>query len=283
MEIEVIKLILEISKKQISDIESRLHGDFKILGAEEQKEFQKNEAILLYLKNFWNQYEFLTRKLETENENDFHFFLSTLRTLIELYGELLYLLNQDLKTQIGLFIGNHLLFLSDYYRFVTSKSPAVKAEYDRFQALANNVLVSESISFPIDIDTFSKRKFLDEKGFAFPSYEQIFQKDYFKELSKESLFYWKKDTAENFYNKYYRTFSDYTHRGFSNQAGVSTGTEKFWIIQFLFLIAQLIIELCNKKVFNPSHKPEYDALNAKIQEIYPKILESWNVKRRVQD
>ena len=87
METEVTKIVLEIGKKQITYIENRLKSEFKSLGLSEQKEFQKNEAIYLYLKNFWNQYEFLTRKLATEDEKDFHFFLPMLRTLIELYGE----------------------------------------------------------------------------------------------------------------------------------------------------------------------------------------------------
>ena len=276
---DAIKYSLEIGEKQVAELVKKISPNFSSLSVIEQKKSQMNEVIYLYIKNFWSHYRFLAEKIETEKDINFHFYLPLLRTLIEIYGELLYFLNQDERTQIGLFIGNHLLYLSDYYKFTAEGSvPELKKEYERFLLLMNGILVSENIAFPTKINKFSK-KVLVTSGFDYPPTEQLFKIEYFEPVSKIAFGCWKKDTASNFYNKYYRTYSDYSHRSFSNQADGHTGTEKYWIIQFLFLISQLLIELWNEKKIGSSLMSEYVELNKKTEKDHGEMLNNWNAKR----
>jgi hypothetical protein len=273
-----LEFALELGPQQFVQIQKEIKPDFINLSLDEQKKSVRAEAIWLYLKNFWGHYEFLSEKLETEKEEDFHFFIPLLRTLLEMYGELLYFLNQDEKTQIGIFAGHYLLDKSNYYRFLESKSPEIKAEYERFLNLFKPILAAENISFPEDINQFTKA-FLRKSGFEFADFDTILQPKYLGAVSDETFSCWEKDNPCNFYDKYYRTYSSYTHRGFTNQATATTGTEKFWITQFLYLIAQLIIELCDKKVFDLTYKAQYDELREKIKRDHTEMAKLWNTRR----
>ncbi len=276
---EAIQCAITIGDKQCADLKAKIKENFNSLSITEQKASQKSEATYLYVKNFWRHYEFLSKRIETEDEADFHFYIPLLRTLIELYGELLYFLNQDEHTQIGLFIGNYLSHFSDYYKFIAKQSsPEFKKEYERYLLLMEKILVSENIYFPKEIEQLSK-KMLQKIGFSFPKMEEIFKQDYFMRVSKRSFNCWGKDSAQDFYNKHYRMYSDYSHRSFTNQAEGNTGTEKYWIIQFLYLMSQLIIELWNEMGVGVMLIDEYKELNRKIEKNHNSMLKDWNLKR----
>jgi hypothetical protein len=271
---KAIDFILKVAQDQITELEGRISSNFRNISLEEKRESLKFEAIYLYLKNFWSHYEFLSEKLYTEKEENFHFFLSILRILIELYGELLYFLNQEKRVMTGIFTGHYLLQKSNYYRFIALQSMEIKQEYERFLNLVQDVLNNENISFPSDIKLLSKG-FIVENGFGFPQFETIFKQEYFKILSSETFQRWGKDEASNFYDKYYRFYSDYIHRSFSNQVTSNTKTEKYWIIQFLYIISQLMTELCNKKVFSYSYTESYKKMCNIIAGDYENISKEW--------
>ncbi|MCL5114154.1 MAG: hypothetical protein M1604_00010 [Patescibacteria group bacterium] len=273
-----LKLAMDIGLEQFTRIQKDIKPDFEKVSVEEQKKSAKAEAIFLYIKNFWTHYEFLSEKLGTEKDEDFHFFIPILRTLLEMYGELLYFLSQDGRTQIGTFVGYYLLNKSDYYRFLATKSAEIRGEYDRFLRAMKSVLDDEKISFPEDINKFTK-ELMRSSGFGFPHFDVILQPKYLAGVSDKTFSCWEKDSPSNFYDKYYRTYSDYTHRGFTNQAMGYTGTEKFWITQFLYIIAQLTIELCDKKVFDSAYEARFEELCQKIKRDYEEMLKEWDAKR----
>lgn len=274
-----IKIALKIAQEQIDEFPTKIKPDIRNIPLAEQKESIQREAEYLYIKNFWDQYEFLFCKLETEKETDFHFFLPLCRILMEIYGEFLYFLNQDERTKIGIFTGKYLLRHSDYYRFITPQSKDIKKEYDRFLNILGSILTDQNILFPSDIILFSKRCIKDI-GFDFPKFDFIFQQKYFEELSVETFRWWEKDGAENFYNKYYRIYSDYTHIGFTNQTAGYTKTEKFWITQFLYIIGQLMVELCNKMVFASSYNNKFSQLCDQIAKDHRVLLRAWDESKR---
>lgn len=276
-----LKFALSIGQKEITEIEERLKIKFDNLSNEiKQKELLKNEAVYLYLKNFWEHYEFLTKKIEIEdNLKNFQFYIPIIRTLFENYGELLYLINQNDKDQLGLYIGNYLLNLSDHYHFIAVGNVQIKNEYDRILTIVGNVLSKEGVTFPTDINTFSNNC-LKKCGFAFPSFEQIFKEPYFSSLSSETFPLWQKDEPSNFYNKYYRSHSNYSHRSFTNQTNGATKNEVFWIIQFMYLIGQLMLELCDKKVFDSKFQSDRNQFTSNIAQAYPKLLEAWDEQRK---
>ena len=273
-----LKLAIDIGLEQFTQIQKNIRSDFEKISVEEQKKSAKAEAIFLYIKNFWAHYEFLFKKLGTEEDEDFHFFIPILRTLLEMYGELLYFLSQDERTQIGTFVGYYLLNKSDYYRFLATKSVDIKAEYERFLRVMRGVLDDKKISFPENIDKFTK-ELMRGSGFSFPRFDIIFQSKYLAGVSDKTFSCWEKDNPSNFYDKYYRTYSDYTHRRFTNQATGYTGTEKFWITQFLYIIGQLMIELCDKKVFDPTYETRFEELRQKIKNDHGEMLKEWSAKR----
>jgi hypothetical protein len=280
-QITVLKSALEIGQKEITEIEERLKVKFENLSSgEEQKELLKNEAVYLYLKNFWEHYEFLVKKIETEEDlKNFQFYIPTARILFENYGELLYLVNQNDKGQLGLYIGNYLLNLSDHYHFIAVGNIEIKNEYDRILTLVGSVLSIESITFPNDINSFLNN-FLKKNNFAFPSFEQIFKEQYFSTLSSGTFPLWQKDEPSNFYDKYYRSHSNYSHRSFTNQTTSATKNEVFWIIQFMYLIGQLMLELCDNKVFSNKFKSDRGQFTSNIAQAYPKLLEVWDEQRK---
>ncbi len=278
-QITTLKFVLEIGQKEIQEAGDRLNTKFENLpNAQGQKEFLKNEAVYLYLKNFWQYHEFLIKKIETENEaEDFQYYIPLTRILFEIYAELLYFVNQTEKSQLGIFVGNYFLYLSDTFHFVAIQSVEIKNEYGRLFTLWSNLLSAENITFPADINLFSYTQ-LKTSGFNFPKLEQIFKEPYFSTLSDDSFSRWAKDEPSNFYDKYYRSHSNYAHGSFTNQASGSPKTEMFWTIQFMYLISQLMIELCNKKVFNNKFKSDYDQFESKIATAHPKLQELWDEK-----
>ena len=272
-----LRFALDVGQKQITEFEDRLKGKFDSLSSvDEKKTFLQNEATYLFLKNFWQQYEFLVKKIEKEDDlANFQFYIPLARILLEIYGEFLYFINQDAKGQVGIYSANYLLYLTDFYRFVSVGNQKIKNEYDRLRTVWNDVLSSDGISYAEDISAHTQR-IVNDLGFNFPHYDQIFQKPYFAEQSYDTLALWQKDTAKTFYNKYYRSHSNYTHPSFTNQMSGATQNEVFWLIQFLFIAGQLMIELCNRKIFDGKFKSEYNELTRHIAETYPRLQEIWN-------
>jgi hypothetical protein len=278
LQTKTIKLAIDIGDKEMAELGARLNAKkFEERTFEDQKKILREEGAYLYLKNFWTLLAFICTSMENGNPDDSHFLIPSIRELTELYAELLFFLNQDTRTTIGVFVGNYLLHYSDYYRFF-SPSEALKSEYERYHALAKPILDSEEIAFSSEVDGLSHKR-LKVDGFNFPSYEEIFKQSYFSELSKETFACWTKDNATTFYNKYYRVHSSYAHRGFMNQVNGTTGTEAFWIIQFLYMISQLTLELSSAKIFDGGYQAEYRAFFMKIGEAYPKLSKDWDSRK----
>ncbi len=278
-QILVFKIALDIGKRQIEQLEKELNNKkFEDRSLEDKKKTLRIEGVYLYFKNFWGLYEFLCKKIEVEDSKDIHFYIPFLRTLTELYGETMYLLNQDTRTTIGLFVGNALFEYSGNYISIF-KSDILEKEYNRYHLLVKDVLDSENIKFPDRIEDLTK-EYLGNKGFNFPKYGKIFTKSYFSDNSKETFSTWPKDTSSNFYEKYYKVHSSYTHRRFMNQTSVQIGTEIFWIGQFMFIIAQLILELSNLKIFDHLYRSDYEVFLTKIGEAEKNMNIAWKNKPR---
>jgi hypothetical protein len=278
---DALMFAIEIGKQQFEQKQGGLTTPFDQLAITDQAKAAQADAVSLYIDNFWTHYKFLVEKLTTEKDENFHFFIPLLRTLIELYAELLYFLHQDDKTKIGLFAGQVLLSNSDHYRYVAIGFQGIKDEYERFLSLYKNLFDNLKIVFPADINIFSKKS-LQASGFDFPNFDTILKPKYLLVVSDDTFSHWPKDSADNFYDKYYRTFSYYTHRGLTNQATSGTGNEKYWLAQFLFIIGQLMIELCNKKTFDLAYFQQYEELCQKVKIDYGEILKEWNAKRATE-
>lgn len=277
-QIGVLRIAHAIGEQQIQQLKTELDSkkyDTRLL--DDKKVVLRTEGFYLYSKNFWGQYKFLCEKIESEKNDDMHFYIPSLRILSEFYAESLFFLNQDTRTTVGILVGTYLIHHSDNYNHLVEE-PKIIDEYSRYLALAKDVLDSESIVFPTDITKLS-HKYLKANGFAIPRYEEIFKKTYFTDLSQETFAHWQHDDSTNFYDKYYRVHSHYTHRNFTNQTEANIGTEVFWVVQFMVLIAQLMLELSNLKFFNDSYKPEYLDFSAKAQPSMIELKKIWEKKK----
>ena len=279
-QIDVLKTAFDVGAKQVKQLGDELNSrKYETLSVEDKKKSLRTEGCMLYLKNFWSQYNFLLEKLENEKTENIHYYISFLRTLTDLYGELLFFLNEPINIYPGIFVGNYLLHYADNYRYLV-QTPEFEQEYERFWLLAKDVLDSEGIILPEKITDLS-HKFLKRNGYTFPSYVDIFAKDYFAEVSKETFSHWSKDSAASFYDKYYRTYSSYTHRGFTNQTGAVVGTETFWVTQFMFLIALLMMELTNLKFFDNAYRTEYENFVKNAKPALDEMNKKWDTERKV--
>lgn len=276
---ELLKVILDVGQVQIISLEGRLLTPFdQISTTDKQEEAMVNEATYMFICNFWQQYEFIVEKIKVETDiKKFQFYIPLVRILFENYTELLYFVNQDRRKQIGIFTSNHLLRLADFYRFIAAELPTVqeqvKKEYNRIVLQWEKVLSRMSIIYP-EIDKLGTKS-VEKMGFNFPSYELILKSSYFKSQSSDTFDSWSSYTSTSFYDRFYRSHSLYAHPSYTNQWKASTSNEMYWIIQFLYLIGGLMVELGNKGIFNPPLQSEYDAIKQGIIEVYPKLLEEW--------
>jgi hypothetical protein len=273
---DALRLALSIGEIQTNELGMQLkNAKFKTLNTKNQKKFIENEASWKYLLNFWDEYKFLCEKIETEKLEYIPFFLTFLRSLMETYGELLFFLNQTDRQKLGIFMGQYLLYLRDAHYAAPTQTLGIKQAYEEYLNLMKPILNDEKIAFPLDIKNFSMTA-LRKTGFAFPPFDQIFKKNYFATLSKKTFSCWPKDrNSSTFYDKYYRIYSSYTHKSFTNSPRGATGNELLWMIQFMYIMGQLMLELSDAKIFNGQHKANYNAFTGKIAEVYPRLIKIW--------
>lgn len=267
---------LETGRRQVEQLGKDINAKkFEERELEDKKRILLVESSYLYLKNFWSLYEFVCKKIENEDSSDLHFYIPFLRSLIELYGELMFLVNQERRTAIGFFVGNYLMYYSRNHKLI-SPSTILEGEFNRYREHISDVFNDEEIPLPPDIENLSQ-KYLKDNRLELPKYEEIFKKSFFSSVSSETFSAWENDSSDNFYNKYYRIYSSYTHRGFVNQTDANVGTEIFWMGQFMFLITQLILELSNLKIFEGSYRAEYEDFMTKSGPAYTAMQADWQV------
>jgi hypothetical protein len=65
-----------------------------------------------------------------------------------------------------------------------------------------------------------------------------------------------------------------------NQTQAITGTEVFWLMQFMYLIAQLMLELADAKLFDDAFQADYRKFSTAIGKAYPQMLQQWDERKR---
>lgn len=268
----------EIIEKQIN-----LIGDLKSIGRSQQSsidsigrlaicndlEDHKRAIVLnaqkLYIENYWNYVDFFIEKLKNEKDNNFQFYVPLIRTLLEIYIELLFLSNQDRDKQSLLCISNHLYTLAKNIQSANNNPSANKKElkeliscYDNFYQSVKNLIKINSI--PANPLKLSKG-ILEKNNLTFPAKEEILKpkKKYFVTCSTVTRKLFKAVRPDNIYT-IYRRYSDYVHANIYSLMKIdkSNVNEKYWIIVELQLISILMIELCNKKITGNSRKNALD-------------------------
>jgi hypothetical protein len=274
-QVKTLKISLKIGRQEIAYLKKLISKKYDKLSLKDKKTRLANEAVLCYLINFWDQYEYLCRKLISDKDvRDVNFLVPHIRPLIELYAELLFFLSANEKNKVGIYVSYYLLMLSSRFNNMRP-SPVIEQEYDRFLKKMEDVLLDLGIVFP-KIKTYSMNT-VSTLGFKFPAYPDIFsmKNSNFKSLSSETFAVSSVDTFDKFYDKYYRLHSSYTHRHFLNPVSSSTGNEIFWIIQFMYMMSMMTLELCNKKCFDNTYVAKYEDYKQNISINYAILLKVW--------
>lgn len=279
-QISLIEKIIAIGKKIPSDIDSL--GKIQLPN---DKEDLERAIILNYQKfcieNFFNFADFLLEKIKTDAKQNFQYYVPLLRIFMEIYIDLLFLVNQPRERQAVLCVGNHLFTLAKYIQCESSASLPDSAELARLyrEELNQSNAVIKNIGISQDPQRLS-RKFMDKNKLSFPS-KEITIRNYFMDCSKITRGLFPATTGDKFYESY-RTLSDYVHGAvFSLMKKDSpTTNEQFWLIARLEMFSMLVIELANQKIIQDKHTKELKGWIGDFRSNSKDFVEHWkNVKK----
>ena len=110
-QIKLIEDISEIIKAQITDINSVGKGIILSDAVEDLKRAVILNTKRSYLEFFNDIVIFLSEKLREEKEENFRFFLPSIRTLLDIYSQLLYLCSINENRQASVCMANSLFTL----------------------------------------------------------------------------------------------------------------------------------------------------------------------------
>ena len=284
-QIKLIEDISEIIKTQIADIDSIGKG----IVLPDEIEDLKRAGILVakrrYLDFFNNIVSFLVEKLREEKEENFRFFLPNIRTLLDIYGQLLYLCNEDENKQASIYAANSLFTLVNTVEKPDEKSnEEEKQAYEKIKEVYNEgyrdwklFFDRENIDIPEDMELFSRRK-LNELGLNFPPLPQMLKKEIIKDSSPETIKTFPK-TTKKVYNTY-RFTSNYVHGNVL--AKNIHGNEKLWIITKVQILSNLIVDLVNTKVLGGSRKKELVKWMQELSQRRPGFVNFWRERNRLK-
>lgn len=272
--------LIALFHAQILKMEEDLKISFESLTSAQKVSRIESEAIYFWQKNFLSDFRFLRMRIEREEKSEIHNFIPYSRMLFELYAELFYFLLQETRLRVGIYIAKQLLYYSDHYNNLGPDGlDPLKIEYLRLLTTWKDVIAECKIeSLNVPIEEFNKKK-IGKSSIDIPPYDQIFQERNrrlaFRSLSCESLSGWSKESPDRFYPKYYRSQSYYTHKSCVNQMEHSLGTERFWLIQFSYIIGLMMSELVDKRIFENSFSEQRKDISESIAGIYPRFSEAW--------
>lgn len=254
-------------------------SDLNFYSSSKKSDKAKYEKMIVYIRfinNFTSLVKFINKKLYQENIEDFKFFLGNIRSLIDMYGDFLFFSNENDDLAISYNTYEWLSILNRYYK-IAKDTKLLKEEYDKYLDLYNKSDF-KIYNFPNDISKFSKKGVQKINSIPSLTTEDIFKKPYFKTYSSATFSCWSDDSPENFYDKYYRIYSDYVHIKQHNQIGLELEYDNsfFHVVQGLYIMIMLFIELLDKNVFSNTLFNEYIKLNDKIQESFSQLKSEWN-------
>jgi|GEM_PF-3909339 len=257
-QINLLEKIIALGKKIPSDIDNL----GKIQLPDDKEDLQR--AIFLnyqkfYIENFFDFATFLLEKIENDEKRNFQYYVPLLRVFMEIYTDLLYLVNQTNERQAILVISSHLFTLAKYIQFGENKLSDESAELTRQyqEELAQDSDLIKHLNIPSNPMILSK-EFMKKNSLLFPNKEIIINQ-FFIDCSPITRSIFKMTTKENFYEAY-RTLSDYVHGAVFSlmKKDESSVNEQFWLIVRLEMFSMLMIELANQKIIQNKRLDEFN-------------------------
>jgi hypothetical protein len=236
----------------------------------------KRSTLLLaktsYVRFFSEILGFLIEKIESESDKYCRFYLSEIRTLIEIYAFLLFLSYQDENRQMAIRAANLLLTFSNSMKDSTIQHPNASAVYQQSYALYKPFLDRENIKLPNLPNDLSKAK-LAALGLKIPPVEQMLKKDWIMESAAETIKVFP-TVADQLYTTF-RFVSNYLHG--NDMTNIFNGHERFWLISKSQILSSILIELNNRKITNHSRRFEFDSWLKSVQAEAASFSMFWRV------
>lgn len=224
-QLSLLRQGLQIINLQIADMETIGRGIVLPDDIEDLKRCTLLLAKSSYVRFFSEILGFLIEKIETEPDKYCRFYLSEIRTLVEIYAFLLFLSYQDENRQMAIRVANVLLTFSNSMKDSSIQNSNANAVYQQSYALYKPFLDRENIQLPNLPSDLSKGK-LEALGLKFPPVEQMLKKDWITESAAETIKVF--PTVPDQLYTTYRNFSNYLHG--NDMSNIFNGHEKLWII-----------------------------------------------------
>jgi len=283
-QLKLIEDISEIIKAQISDIDNTGRSVILPDAVENLKRVNILHIKRLYLEFFNDIVNFLLGRLKEEREENFRFLLLNIRTLLDIYGQLLYLCNQDENKQASICMTNSLFTLANTIgKPEEGDSEAQKQAYEGVRESYNRnyryykpFLDREGIDIPEDMESFSRIRLEKELKLNFPPLSQILKKEIIETSSPETIRFFPK-SSHRIYNTY-KHISNYIH-GNVLAKGIH-GNEKLWIIYETQILSNLLVDLINTKILKGGRKTELIEWMEKLSQKRPEFVNFWQERNR---
>jgi len=280
-QIKLIEDISEIIKVQISDINNIGRGVILSDEIEDLKRASILDTKRRYLEFFNDIVIFLLGKLRKEKEENFRFLLPNIRTLLDIYGQLLYLCNENENRQASICMANSLFTLANTVESPDEKSSkeekqayeGIKEIYNKSYGEWKPFFDRENIDIPEDMKLFFGRK-LKRLGLKFPPLPEMLKKENIKASSPETIKIFPK-IAEKVYNRF---TSNYVHG--NPLAKNIHGNERLWIIAKVQSLSSLVVDLINTKVLRDSRKIELIKWIKELSQKKPEFVNFWRERNR---
>lgn len=282
-QIRLIEDISNIINIQISDIDSIGRSVVLPDATEDLKQAGILNTKRRYLEFFNDIVIFLIYRLKKEKEGNFRFLLPNIRTLLDIYGQLLYLCNEDENRQASICAANSLFTLANTVEKPDeNSSEEVKQAYEKIKEVYDKgyndwkpFFDREAIDVPENIELFSKGK-LRELGLNFPPLPQMLKKENIRNCSPETIKVFPR-AVKNISNTY-RFLCNYVH-GNTLSKGVH-GNEKLWIIAKVQILSSLIVDLVNIKILGGSRKKELIKWMNELSQKRQEFVNFWRERNR---
>jgi len=271
-QIKLIEDISEIIRVQVSDIDNIGRGVVLSDTIEDLKRAVILNAKRSYLEFFNDIVIFLSNKLREEKEENFRFLLPNIRTLLDIYGRLLYLCSEDENKQTSICMANSLFTLADT---VDNSDEGIEESYNKGYKDFKPFFDREDINIPKDIKLFSKGK-LEKLELNFPPLLQILKKEIIETSSPETMKIFPRIAKEVY--KTYKFISNYIHGNilFKNKHK----NQKLWIISKVQILSSLIVDLVNTKVLRDSRKAELMKWAEELSQKRARFVNFWRGRNR---
>lgn len=268
----LLERAVRIINSQLSDIDTLGRS----IELPDQLEDLKRKTLLQVKRRhleFYSEIQtFLIEKLRTEPDKNFRFYIVHIRTILETYALLLFLLDQDENKQMAFCIANLLYTFTSGVRNPGLQDGQSEIAYRSYLSTFRPFLDRESINIPPSMKDFSRQR-LRQMKLGYPPVEQMLNRKAIESYALGTMKVF--PTVSTQIYKTYKDFSNYIHG--NPISHVFQGKKRFWLLSQSAIIASLVIEPVNNRITRHSRKDAFDDGLRLLDESADSFVMVWKV------